>query len=102
MTVLASTTATYGRSTAPAIGIRIHQPRLLAKTAAIRKQMSRMTIAIVYLSMRVLRSASGEGGSDVADWIGCFFIVTLQPTSPCARIRLVSHYDSAHPSGYPR
>src|SRR6202012_3361250 len=76
-TVLARTTATYGRSTAPAIGMSAHQ---LWMKIATMKQTMRIDIVTRYLIMRRRRSASGDGGSEVADWIGCFFIRS-QPTS---------------------
>jgi hypothetical protein len=41
---------------------------------AVTKQISLIDMATRYLVMRVRRSASGDGGSDVADWICCFFI----------------------------
>src|SRR5690606_34789701 len=58
-TLLAMTTAKYGRNTAPAAGMAIHQPGTTRHRAM---QTTRTDIAIVYLSMRDRRSPSGERG----------------------------------------
>jgi len=62
VTEFATTTAKYGKITAPKAGRRSHQPDT-KKQAPI--QTSRKPIAMEYLTIRVLRSRSGESASDV-------------------------------------
>lgn len=72
VTELATTTATYGRRTAPNAGNSNHQPETRKH---VPMHASRIPIATEYLIMREPRSASGERFNEVT--VGISDIVAL-------------------------
>src|SRR5690606_3404439 len=91
----ARTTATYGRPIAPAANTNCHHPVV---TSISTRHTTRTLIAIVYLSIRDRRSASGDGGSEVMD--GCFIHskTTLVFVPPAG---LTIHLRDVEPLGFP-
>jgi 3-oxoacyl-[acyl-carrier protein] reductase len=70
MLTFASTTATYGSTIAPVAGMTSHQPGVKKHA---KMQSSRTPMAMEYFTIRLRRSASGDGASEVMAWglMGC-------------------------------